>query len=358
LEWTLGNDIGQLATSAETSLALALEASDKLNIAIARYYLGLTICLSFEDEDQARALMEQSFTEFQALNQPFWQAQSFKLLGYLLMKQHKLSVHERLFGWLELARKAGERFILADALKGYANYLFRINRTDEALQHIAESDGLYKQLGSEKSNLNSLLFADIAWHKGNLRQARSIYIEVKERLSLLGETRYQSRCIADLGRLAMEEGDLRQAEDYLEQVLLLSRLRGFKPDIAVSLTELSNVYYLQGRLEEFKQNFRDSLALKTYLSDYTKTYVLMMILSSLYFQKPEGSARLLGAATRYENGQFQPLTPIEKRYGVRAEAHAREVLDDAVFKAAFLEGQNMSLDVALDLALKLVEEIE
>ena len=40
-----------------------------------------------------------------------------------------------------------------------------------------------------------------------------------------------------------------------------------------------------------------------------------------------------------------------------AEAHARKVLGDAAFEVAFAEGQKMSLDEGLDLALKTVEEM-
>ena len=46
-----------------------------------------------------------------------------------------------------------------------------------------------------------------------------------------------------------------------------------------------------------------------------------------------------------------------RKYCERAESYIRDVLGDEVFEDAFFEGQKISLDEALDLALKTVEEI-
>ena len=83
----------------------------------------------------------------------------------------------------------------------------------------------------------------------------------------------------------------------------------------------------------------------------------MNILSSLYFQKLESSAQLLGVICQSERQYDNPLLPLQKRDYNRAEAHARKSLSDAVFESAFAEGQKMSLDEGLDLALQTVAEI-
>jgi hypothetical protein len=51
------------------------------------------------------------------------------------------------------------------------------------------------------------------------------------------------------------------------------------------------------------------------------------------------------------------MEPLFKRYCIQAEAQARETLDEAAFESEFVEGQKMSLDEALDFALKTVEEM-
>jgi hypothetical protein len=123
------------------------------------------------------------------------------------------------------------------------------------------------------------------------------------------------------------------------------------------LIELGNLFYLQGNIEYFKQYVQESFALKRYFPDFHKAFVLMTILGSLYVQKPEISARLLGIINNPNRETDVPRTPVEKRYCVRAEAHIHEVLGKAAFEAAFVQGQKMSLDEGLDLALKTVEEM-
>ena len=86
----------------------------------------------------------------------------------------------------------------------------------------------------------------------------------------------------------------------------------------------------------------------------------MIILGSLYDQKPRTSVRLMGVVHNYEREcEFPdfPLKPLQKRYWDRAETYARKMIGDVAFESAFAEGQKMSLDEGLDLALKTVEEM-
>jgi tetratricopeptide (TPR) repeat protein len=246
---------------------------------------------------------------------------------------------------------------LADALTRYADWLFCTNQVDEAIEYAEESDMLYKQIGSESSSINSLLFAEIAWSNGDTQKARSLFMELYQRFSVLGEKGFRSNSIGRLGLLAMEEGDLDRARAYLEEALLIEREAGWKPWEAFYLIELGHLFYLQGNLERFRQNVRESFSLKHYFPDYHKTFILMTLIGSLYFQKPESSARLLGVINNPNRETDVPRTPVEKRYCLHAEAHAREVLGNSAFEAAFAEGQKITIDEALDLALKTAEEI-
>ena len=355
LQWEL-DDYEQMLSSAQESLALALEVSTKKDIAIARDYVGAALALLGEDQ-QARTLLEQSFADFQELNDPFWQAFCFQLLAYLLMKQGALTYHNRFSRVLEFARKAGERWLMANALNRYAKRLMRLNRFDEAKEYIEEADRLCKQLGLENSSDVSLSLAQIAWCNGDTQEVTSRLTELQERFKVLGYKSLRARCLSDLGWLAMEEGNLQEAQLFLEQGLALMRETGFKPDIVPCLIRLSHLSYLQRNLEAFKQYFRESFSLRSYLSNYDKTYMLMTVLGSLYFQNSETSALLMGVAASFEKEDDLPLIVIEKPYWNRAESHARKSLGDAAFESAFAQGQKMSLDDGLDFAMKTVEEI-
>lgn len=58
----------------------------------------------------------------------------------------------------------------------------------------------------------------------------------------------------------------------------------------------------------------------------------------------------------YERVYDVPLHPRRKRYCDRAEVHIRRMIREEDFDSAFTAGEKMSLDEALDLALKTVEE--
>ena len=356
LEWQL-NHFEEILAPAEASLALALEDSDRRDIAIAKYFLAGALFGRGEDGEPARSLLEGSFAEFQELNEAFWQARVFLTLGYFLATSANPNYHDLILQEIELARIAGERLTLADALSEYADWLFRMGKVDEAKGYAEESDRLYKQIGSENTSLNPLLFAAIAWSNGDFRTARSFYLELEQRFRLLGAKVFRSNCLGKLGLLAMEEGDLDSARAYLEEGLTLEHEIGSKPWIAFYLVELGNLFYLQGNLEQFKQRVREGFALRNHFHNSNKTFILMAVLGSLYFQKPEGAARLLGTIYNHEGDFDLVRNPVEKRYCIRAEAYAREMLGNAAFDCAFEDGQKMSLDEGLDLSLKMVEEM-
>jgi tetratricopeptide (TPR) repeat protein len=359
LEWHL-NNFEQILAPAEASLALAVEVSDKRDSAIAKYFLAGALLARDEDNDPARCLLEQSFAEFQELNEPFWQARVFITLGYFLATPAKPNYDDLLLRSIQLARKAEERLTLADALSEYADWLFRNNHVNEAEKYVEESEMLYKLIGSENTSFNPFLFAEISWSRGDYQKAKSIYLELEQRFSLLGHESFKSGCSGKLGILAMEQGDLNLAREYLEEALAFERAAGWKSWTAFYLAELSNLLYQQGKLEEFKQNLRESISLKNYLRNYHKATLLMVTLGWLYFQEAKSSAYVMGVVHNYEReSEFPdfPLKPLEKRYWDRAETYTRKTIGDAAFESAFDEGQKMSLDEALDMVLKTVEEM-
>jgi predicted ATPase/DNA-binding SARP family transcriptional activator len=343
--------------AAQTSLALALECSDKRDIAIAKCSVGWALRLLGEVDDRARFLLEQSFAEFKEINDLFWQAQSFPRLGFLLARQEKLIFYDVCLKSLELARKAGERRTLAKALSDNAYILISKNRLDEALRCAKESDTLYEQLGSKHSGLNLSWYADIAWIQGDYQKAKSLYMEIQKHYGSLGTKSNTAMCLVNLGLLAMEEGNLDQAHEYLEQALVIAREVEWKLSIAFCLVELSNLFYLQGNLEACKQNFRESLSFRKGLAKSHNGYILTASLGFLCHYAPEISARLLGAVQHFSEQGYPYYSPAEKLYCRRAENHARKVLGDLKFWSAFMAGREMQLDEGLDLAWKTVEEM-
>jgi tetratricopeptide (TPR) repeat protein len=356
LEWQLGN-FKEMLSPAQDSLALASEIGGKKDIAIARFYVGIALARRGKNYDQALSLLEQSFTELQALHEEFWQAYFYPYFSELLAAQAKRKLQNRFARSLELARKVGERVILADVLSHYATWLFTRNRLDEAREQTEEAAKLCKQIGLSSPGERAFVLAAIAWLEDDAQKARSIYIKMHERYALLGVRAWKSFALSQLGLLEMEEENYGQAREYLEQALVFARELGSPSNVAICLLELSNLFYLQGDLEAFRQYVREGLSLRNYFLEAHTVLILETILGSLHIKEPEISAQILGAIDDSETESDLLPEAITILYCARAEAHVREVLGDAAFDAAFAKGQKMSSDEALDLAWKTVEEM-
>jgi hypothetical protein len=86
---------------------------------------------------------------------------------------------------------------------------------------------------------------------------------------------------------------------------------------------------------------------------------MLNLLIPLQTIKSKITADVLGALENSKNDDtlFQTGPLLQRNYD-RAKAHVLEVLGDDAFESAFAEGQKMSLDEALDLVLKTVEEMD
>jgi tetratricopeptide (TPR) repeat protein len=161
-----------------------------------------------------------------------------------------------------------------------------------------------------------------------------------------------------LGQLATEEGNLDQAQAYLEEALATARELELYEYMMYRLAILGNILYLQGNIERAKQNFMEGIHLAKGRGIFPKANFLVLMLHSIYLEKPENSARIIGVIDNSRREMEDPMDPLFKRnYYDRAEAHARTVLGDVAFESAFAEGQKMSVDEALDLVLMAVEEM-
>jgi len=350
------DDRERLKTSAGLSLALAQEGTNQRDSAIAKFYVASGM-YKRQDYEPACLFMEQCLGEFRELNDPYWEAISYRILSYILEMREKIKICENASQTLESARKAGERLNLAKALVDYADCLYSLNRVNEAKKYLEEADILFKQIGSI-INRASLFLAEIAWFNGDYEEARSLYKELQERLKLLGEKFYSSWAIVRLGQLAMEEGDLAQAQAYLEEALAIARELEEYDSVMYRLAILGNILYLQGNIERAKQKFIECIRLAKGRVDFPIARFLILMLYPISIEKPKNVARLIGVIDSWDREMETLIGPLDKRiYYDRAETHARKVLGDAAFESAFAEGRKMSLDEALDLALKTVEEM-
>jgi predicted ATPase/DNA-binding XRE family transcriptional regulator len=351
------DDIERMKASAKLSLSLAQDSADRRDIAIARLYTGISLHAE-NKSDEACILIEQSLVEFRELKDCYWEAYTFRQLGYLLIMQGKIKWGASYLQALELARKAGERLNLADALLDYSKLVFSTYQIDETMKCVKEADTLYKQINSRMS-LTSSALAAIAWLNGDPQKAKLLYIEVQERFGVLGAKYLRSTVIENLGRIALDDGKLEQAQAYFEEAIATARELELPFSIAFRLALISSIFYLKGNIAKYKQCLREGVAsAKTLSSKASIVLFLNYALSSLSLQEPVSSANILGVIYTAEREHGSSIIgPLEKHYYNHAESYSREKLGNSAFEAAFAKGQKMSLDEGLDLALKTVEEM-
>jgi tetratricopeptide (TPR) repeat protein len=300
--------------------------------------------------------MNQSLTDFRERNDFYWESVTYRWLSNILAMHGMIKMEERVDHHLQLARKAGERKNLAEALRNKAFQLYVYNHLNEARKYAEEANKLFTEIGVD-FDYSKILFVYFAWLESDYEKAKWILMDMRERYKTSGEKNWGLIVSSELGLVALEEKDFAHAHIYLEESLAAARALDDKDAIAWRFAELGNVFYLEGKLEEFKDSYGKGFSLSKELRMFAKRDFLVLALDPLYTQQPESTVWLLGALDTFAKESTRPVSPLLKRNYDRAEKHTRNVLDNAVFEMRFAEGQKMSLDEGLDVAQKIIEEM-
>ena len=351
------DELERMDESAKSALDLAKKIEDKKLITIAEYWSGRHLMRKDEDE-KAVLLLEGSYNGFRELDEPYWEAVSFDALGQSLSRSGKIKFNSINEKRLELARKAGERNLLASLLDTQATSLFVLNQPEESLKYAEEADALCSLVGSPNRPLLNLGW--YAWLNGDLEQAERLLMQSYDQFNSLGDHNGKSFALYHLGLIALDNGNLQGVEAYINQITSiweenippLSKSRYF--------TLTSRLFYLRGDVINYKRELIEGIQLiKAMPVLWYKKYFLTENLDPFYIIKPGKTASILGAIhTSEKDPNIVPATPINRRWYEHAEEHTREILGDEAFESAFAEGQRLSLDEALDLVLKSVEEMD
>jgi tetratricopeptide (TPR) repeat protein len=300
--------------------------------------------------------MEESISEFEKLNSPFWETLAYRWLSYMLLNLGEIKQPDSLNRFLALAQRAGERTNLADALEEKAFWYFVHGQTEEASQTMDQATGFYKQVRSGLKSVSTLP-ARIAWLSGDLQQAKLLLLEQEKQLQVLGEKFNRAFMLQSLGQIDRELGNLDQAEAYLKDALVLFLEVGDPGSIVSCKTQMGILAYFQGEKAQSLQRLKDCNTLVRDLARTPKVIFLLELMAYPPFQMSEDSVQILGVTHYYYQQLNRPIGPVQRRYYDLAEGKARSILGDAAFESAFAEAANLSLDEALDLALTILEKL-
>jgi predicted ATPase/class 3 adenylate cyclase len=194
----------------------------------------------------------------------------------------------------------------------------------------------------------------VAHYEGNYGSARLL---LEEGLSIwreLGDRQGIAGSLLSLGTLAYLQGDYGPARALLEESLAFFREVNNKGNVAYLLNFLGNVARAEGNYPLARSFYEEDLALVRELGHKFGMQGVLDAFAQLAAAEgqPKRAARLMGAAEALREALHTPVPYSWRADHDRAVAVARAALGEAVFAAAWAEGQALSLEAAVACALE------
>ncbi len=190
---------------------------------------------------------------------------------------------------------------------------------------------------------------------GDTSGARAMYEESLAIKRELGDKQGIANTLNNLGLAASEESEPALACALYEESLAIKRELGDRRGIANSLNNLAGEALRQGELASARTLDKESLAISRELEFRRGIANSLEGLAdaSAAFGDSLRAATIWGAAERLRTEVGAPLPPLERlRYDRRVAAARARLADDAAFDCAWHEGRALTVEQAIELALK------
>ena len=297
-------------------------AAEKAQSAKALYGVGRLRWMLLVDAQASRMMVEESLELWRELGDKWWTALALEHLGYMFPFIGDMQTGVALFEEsVSLARETGDPWLLARCLVHMAAAFG--GRLDTVAAHpIAEEAVALARRVGDKSILS-------------------------EGLGVLVSVHFQ-------------EGDLTASQRAGEERLAEARAIGDFYNLILSLGKLSSIACLQGDLVKARAYYFQVLDVvqETGVIQWLPFVPMGLGIISIYDRQLERGVRLLSAALKSMNLRGVNLTvvvevvdPFFKAFK-QAQEMARVQLGDAAFQAAWAEGQQMTPEQALALAME------
>jgi predicted ATPase/class 3 adenylate cyclase len=253
-------------------------------------------------------------------------------------------------------RKVGNPISIAHQLFSYGISAFFMGETEQAARWMDEAQVIYQEIGSPAFTIFSCYFWKVAFalSQGDFPQAQ-LLIDKKQALvretgdpSILAWLHYLS------ARVAGCQGELGEAAQQARACLVVGRETGDGDLILLAAQELGKLALGEGDLLQAEAYYREGLQ-----GGFTMKYSIFKALPlaglavlAARQNHIERSARLFGCAEGFFRGLANYLSPAE-RLGYSADrASVREALGEDDFSRLYAEGQLMTLEQAVAFALE------
>jgi len=223
---------------------------------------------------------------------------------------------------LAIARALSDQQEIAFALFGLGDTAYPLGNLAGAATFYEEALALFREMGDWQhvgivlGDLGVVIYA-----QGNPARAATLFEEARALYRRLGERWHIIMITGHLADVALGQGNLRRGAALYAECLALARDAGMRPQIARGLEELAWVAMQVGPAGD-----------------------------------PRRAARLLGAAMILGAGGWTPMR-VEPDRPERVRSAARAALGEEAFAMAWAEGQALSQEEAVALALRDTEAI-
>jgi predicted ATPase len=220
---------------------------------------------------------------------------------------------------------------------------------------LEESLALYRAVGDERGTAEALL-ADgfVARVQEDYRAARALLKEGLKLSRAIGHLFVTAASLHHLGMMAVDaEEDYPAARSFLEESLATYHTLGLPRFIGLVLLSLGDVVRAEGDYHRAGVLFREGL---TKMIEVREKLAIASALDNFaHLALDEGhaerAAQLVSAAARLRHGSGTREWPVVERSRARWLGVAREMLGDEAFRTAWTEGQGMTPEQAIALAL-------
>ena len=281
-----------------------------------------------------------------------WRAKALNGAGALSQRQGDLTrattlLEESLSTFREIGDKAG----MANSIRNLGLVAMYQDDRDRATGLFEESLSLFREVRDKGGIAISLRLLGQTKIEGNYDRAMQMFEESLTLCRELGDKAGMANSLRFLGYGAIPKGDYKRARELLEESLALCHEIGDKDGIAFTLLILGTVAQYQEDHKQVSALFEESLVKFKELGDKMGISMCLRLMSLRVGEQEqhERAARLNGAAEAL--GDFS-LPPFEKTEHEKSVASVRASLGEEAFESAWSEGRAMSMEEAIDYALK------
>ncbi|HEX2915505.1 MAG TPA: tetratricopeptide repeat protein [Chloroflexia bacterium] len=267
---------------------------------------------------------------------------------------------ERAKGFLELSlklqRQLNDKTGLANALNSLGTVTSYLGDYDQARLYHEETLEIRRSLKDKRGIAISLCnLGTLAQVQAENAQARQFFEEALSLLRQQGDNHSIALLLHNLAQLYFNEGNLEKAGQLAEESLAFYSELGEKVGIALSLLKLADIAKANGELEQALKQYQKSLNLFKEVKGMADMPPclegLAGVLSRLGLQ--DSAIRLFGAAAAFRASTNAPIQPAElPRYEEELGSLKQQVTAED-FKTQYAIGEQLNLEQAIELALRI-----